>query len=199
MKNILVCLIGLLVSAAAAFGGDAELGIRAYLAQNGLDPAVFGQRGGPAQLLVVNGEPELRWLRHKLRNVPAPSLDALPGPEEAQAILDAWEAGEDEKLQNAKSQDQKILENEYFALVEEIYDAADEEAPDLETAKNLGQARAKIAKARQNKSGTGPGGEQTVDDVLEFLDMQMRLQGLDLELREYDLNWRGNAKKHELE
>ena len=141
----------------------------------------------------------MRWLRHKLRNVPAPSLDALPGPEEAQAILDAWEASLDAGVQAAKPADQKALENEYFALVEEIYAAAGEEAPDLETAKNLGQARAKIAKARQNKPGTGQGGKKTADDALEFLDMQMRLQGLDLELREYDLNWRGNAKKHELE
>lgn len=102
-------------------------------------------------------------------------------------------------MQNAKSQDQKTLENEYFALVEDIYDAAGEKAPDLETAKNFGQARAKIAKARQNKPGAGQGNKKTADDALEFLDMQLKLQGLDLELREYDSNWRGNAKKHELE
>ena len=99
----------------------------------------------------------------------------------------------------AKSPDQLALEAEYFALVEEIYAAAGEEAPDLETAKNLGQARAKIAKARQNKPGTGQGGKKTADDALEFLDMQMRLQGLDLELRGYDPDWRRLARKHVLE
>lgn len=105
----------------------------------------------------------------------------------------------EDALQAAKSQDRKTLENEYFALVEEIYVAAGEGAPSLEEAKNLGQARAKIAKARRNKPGTGQGNKKTADDALEFLDMQLRLQALELELRGYDPNWRGNAKKHELE
>lgn len=88
MKRALFAVVSFL--AASVFAGPVELGVQAYMAQNGLDPAGLNRRGGPAQVLIRDGEPELRWLRHKLRNVPAPSLDALPGPEEAQAILDAW-------------------------------------------------------------------------------------------------------------
>lgn len=103
------------------------------------------------------------------------------------------------QAQDTKPPPQKALENEYFALVESIYAAAGDPAPSLEEAKNLGQARAKIAKARQNKPGTGQGNKKTADDALEFLDMQLKLQGLDLELRGYDPDWRRLARKHELE
>ena len=194
-----VCFLIVVLVCLSVAGQSYDQGLRAYLAQNGIDPGLLNRRGSPVRLVERDGEAKLLWDAARLGRRSAPSLDALPGPEEAQAILDAWEAGEDEKLQNAKSQDQKTLENEYFALVEEIYVAAGEGAPSLEEAKNFGQARAKIAKARQNKPGTGQGNKKTADDALEFLDMQLKLQGLDLELREHDSNWRGNAKKHELE
>jgi hypothetical protein len=115
------------------------------------------------------------------------------------AILAETQEMSDFEAQDAKSEDQRVLENEYFALVESIYVAAGDPVPSLEEAKNLGAARAKIAKARQNKPGTGPAGKKTADDILEFQDMQLKLQGLDLELRGYDPNWRRLAKKHVLE
>lgn len=114
------------------------------------------------------------------------------------AILAETQEMSDFEAQDAKSEAQRLLENEYFSLVEEIYAAAGEEAPDLEAAKNLGAARAKIAKARKNKPGTGQGSKKTADDALEFLDMQLELQSLDLELRGYDPDWRRLARKHVL-
>jgi len=115
------------------------------------------------------------------------------------AILAEAQELDDFEAQDAKSEDQRVLENEYFALVDQIYAAAGEEAPSLEEAKNLGQARAKIAKARGSKPGTGQGNKKSADDVIEFLDMQLKLQAIDLELRGYDPNWRRLAKKHALE
>ena len=171
--------------------------IRAHVFSKGVD--ADGELSSGRLVLGSHGGRDLYVASWDVPGVPRPLDGELPSYSDSVAILEGVAESKELARQAAKSQDQKILENEYFALVEEIYDAAGEEAPDLETAKNLRQARAKIAKARQNKPGTGQGGEQTVDDVLEFLDMQVRLQGLDLELRGYDPNWRGNAKKHELE
>jgi len=188
-----------LLTAVAAFGGGpSREQVEAYLVSQGrpftaarqafeVDPPEVG-------LAQTDGDVFIAWWA--VEGVEQPDSGALPSYEEALEIL---AAAQDVEIQDAKSQDRKSLENEYFALVEEIYVAAGEGAPSLEEAKNLRQARAKIAKARKNKPGTGQGNKKTADDVLEFLDMQMRLQGLDLELRGYDPNWRSNAKKHELE
>lgn len=199
MRILFFCV---LLAATATFGGGpSREQVEAYLVSQGRSFTAARQAfevdstAGP-EVGLVQTYGDVFIALWAVEGVEQPDSGALPSYEEALEIL---AAAQDVELQDAKSQDQKILENEYFALVEEIYDSAGEEAPDLETAKNLGQARAKIAKARQNKSGTGQGGEKTADDVLEFLDMQMRLQALELELRGYDPNWRSNAKKHELE
>ena len=199
MRILFFCV---LLAATATFGGGpSREQVEAYLVSQGRSFTAARQAfevdstaGPEVGLAQTYGDVFIAWWA--VEGVEQPDSGALPSYEEALEIL---AAAQDVELQDAKSQDQKILENEYFALVEEIYDAAGEEAPDLETAKNLGQARAKIAKARQNKPGTGQGNKKTADDALEFLDMQLRLQALELELRGYDPNWRGNAKKHELE
>ena len=199
MRILFFCV---LLAATATFGGGpSREQVEAYLVSQGRSFTAARQAfevdstaGPEVGLAQTYGDVFIAWWA--VEGVEQPDSGALPSYEEALEIL---AAAQDVELQDAKSQDQKILENEYFALVEEIYDSAGEEAPDLETAKNLGQARAKIAKARQNKPGTGQGGEKTVDDVLEFLDMQMRLQALELELRGYDPNWRRLARKHVLE
>lgn len=191
-----------LLTAVAAFGGGpSREQVEAYLVSQGRPFTAARQafevnspEGPEVGLAQTDGDVFIAWWA--VEGVEQPDSGALPSYEEALEIL---AAAQDVELQAAKSQDQKTLENEYFALVEEIYVAAGERAPSLEEAKNLGQARAKIAKARRNKSGTGQGNKKTADDVLEFLDMQLRLQALELELRGYDPNWRGNAKKHELE
>lgn len=133
------------------------------------------------------------------RWVPIEGGDLAAAEAALAAVLAEMQEMSDFEAEDAKSADQRVLENEYFALVESIYAAAGDPAPSLEEAKNLGQARAKIAKARQNKPGTGQGNKKTADDALEFLDMQLKLQGLDLELRGYDPDWRRLARKHELE
>lgn len=193
--------LALALSSAFVSGEDLALRVGGYLAAAGVDPGLSSR--GVFYVRYPGGPLQLSGWDENLLGVPRPEESELPSLAEAESAIVVFKAAKaaakEQAAQNAKSQDQKILENEYFALVEEIYDAAGEEAPDLETAKNLGQARAKIAKARQNKLGTGQGGKKTADDMLEFLDMQVRLQGLDLELRGYDPNWRGNAKKHELE
>ena len=106
------------------------------------------------------------------------------------------------QAQAAKPAAQKALENEYLDLVDAVYAKAGDPAPKIEDAKDLGKARAKVAKAREAKPGTGaaPGGgpkKQTADDVLEFVDYQQALLALDLQLREFDPNWRKNLKRHD--
>ncbi len=174
MKKALFAAVSFL--AAAVFAGPVELGVQAYMAQNGLDPAGLNRRGGPAQVLIRDGEPELRWLRHKLRNVPAPSLDALPGPEEAQAILDAWEASLDAGAQAAKSPRLKVLENEYFALLDALPGDPVPQTPSLEEAKALVDARLGVALAAKYRE---------------------LLSELDLELSRYSTTWWDDAARHD--
>ena len=174
MKRALFAVVSFL--AASVFAGPVELGVQAYMAQNGLDPAGLNRRGGPAQVLIRDGEPELRWLRHKLRNVPAPSLDALPGPEEAQAILDAWEASLDAGAQAAKSPRLKVLENEYFALLDALPGDSVPPTPSLEEAKALVDERLGVALAAKYRE---------------------LLSELDLELSRYSTTWWDDAARHD--
>ena len=174
MKRALFAVVSFL--AASVFAGPVELGVQAYMAQNGLDPAGLNRRGGPAQVLIRHGEPELRWLRHKLRNVPAPSLDVLPGPEEAQAILDAWEASLDAGAQAAKSPRLKVLENEYFALLDALPGDPVPQTPSLEEAKALVDERLGVALAAKYRE---------------------LLSELDLELSRYSTTWWDDAARHD--
>ena len=174
MKRALFAVVSFL--AASVFAGPVELGVQAYMAQNGLDPAGLNRRGGPAQVLIRDGEPELRWLRHKLRNVPAPSLDGLPGPEEAQAILDAWEASLDSGAQAAKSPRLKVLENEYFALLDALPGDPVPQTPSLEEAKALVDERLGVALAAKYRE---------------------LLSELDLELSRYSTTWWDGAARHD--
>ena len=184
------CFITCFLFAAPCFAAISASRIEAYLERQGRQGAKALFSDGSVVLVDEGDGVRIgRWL---VPGVAEPAESELPSEEESSIILE-------EAFQSAKPTAQRVLENEYFALVEEIYVAAGEEPPSLEEAKDLGQARAKIAKARQGKPGTGQGNKKTADDALEFLDMQLKLQSLDLELRGYDPDWRRLAKKHVLE
>jgi hypothetical protein len=160
--------------------------------RGGLDgyAASSGIKVGWAPALV--DETAGRWVMIKGGDLAAAEADLAAMLSDEAELADAW-------AEESKPIEQRELENAYFELVESIYAAAGDPVPGLKEAKNLGQARAKIAKARKNKPGAGQGNKKTADDALEFLDMQLELQSLDLELRGYDPDWRRRAKKHVLE
>ena len=174
MKKALFAVVSFL--AASVFAGPVELGVQAYMAQNGLDPALLNRRGSPAQLVTRGGETQIKWIRHKLRNIPAPDLGNLLPPEEAQAILDAWEASLDAGAQAAKSPRLKVLENEYFALLDALPGDPVPQTPSLEEAKALVDERLGVALAAKYRE---------------------LLSGLDLELSRYSTTWWDDAARHD--
>ncbi|HOP08514.1 MAG TPA: hypothetical protein PLF13_14680 [candidate division Zixibacteria bacterium] len=174
MKKALFAVVSFL--AASVFAGPVELGVQAYMAQNGLDPALLNRRGSPAQLVTRGGETQIKWIRHKLRNIPAPDLGNLLPPEEAQAILDAWEASLDAGAQAAKSPRLKVLENEYFALLDALPGDPVPQTPSLQEAKALVDERLGVALAAKYRE---------------------LLSGLDLELSRYSTTWWDDAARHD--
>ena len=182
MKTVIICLAGVLM-AVAAFAdpilvqpGWSQAELEALAASTGARPGRF-----PALVDKATG----MW-------VPV-GEGGLPAAGEALAALVSGFA------QDTKTQAQKSLENEYLDLVDAIYAKAGDPAPPLEAAKDLGKARAKVAKAREAKQGTGQGHKKTADDALEFVDDQQSLLALDLQLRDFDPNWRKHLSRHDLE
>ena len=124
----------------------------------------------------------------------------LAAAEAALAARLAETAAEDEQiLQDAKSGSRKLLENEWFDLVDEIALAAGDPPPAEADAKDLGKVRAKLKKAKDAKdAASGAGKKAKADDLLELSELRGRLLLLDAELSAEDPGWKKNAKRHVL-
>lgn len=175
--------------ASAAFADDIVLGVQAYMVENGLDPAMLNRRGSPAQLVTRGGEEQIKWIRHKLRNVPAPDLGNLLPPEEAQAVIYGAKADADASRQAAKPLDQKMLENDYFDLVSTLLTEDNDQRatnavmPTL-TFKQMADKVKKIKGAKK----------QDFDNYEAMFELLV----IDAALKEYDPKWIDKAQRHDL-
>lgn len=168
-----------LLTVVAAFGGGpSREQVEAYLVSQGRSFTAAHQAfevdstaGPEVGLAQTDGDVFIAlWA---VEGIERPGPDDLPGHEEALEIL---ALAQDVELQEAKPADQKTLENEYFALVEEIYAAAGEEPPSLEEAKALVDERLGVALAAKYRE---------------------LLSGLDLELSRYSTTWWDDAARHD--
>ena len=155
-------------------------GLAGFAAANGVHPGEF---------------PALVDLESKLF-VPVPDGDIAA----AGVLLDTVNDENSRAAQDAKPEAQKLLENEWFAAVDELAAAAGEEAPDESDATDIGKVRAKLAKAKAAKdSASGQGKKAKADDLLEINELRGRLLLIDAELRTYDPRWTKRAKRHALD
>ena len=205
MKKILIALLVLLAVAAPALAAspaevsEFTLRVKGYMALNGVSQAEFGSY---VQVVSVGPAPVLLW--DSRLGVPAPDEAALPTAAAARAALDALAleaaASFEAALQAAKSPEQTALENTYFATVVALAAEAGESKPTEASAKDLAKVRATADKVRDAKdAAAGQGKKAKADDLLALRDLQLELVFIDAELKTYDPDWRGKAKKHNLE
>ena len=115
----------------------------------------------------------------------------------AAAELDSVVSGNALAEQDAKPETRKLLENEYFDLVDEIARAAGDPPPAEADAKDLGKVRAALKKAKNSKdAAAGSGKKAKADDLLEINELRGRLLLIDAELSAEDPGWKKNAKRH---
>lgn len=142
-----------------------DRGVRAYLAANGhpkADSVRIGVGGDVEAIVDPSGFSVLFW------NVPGiPFPESLP-------VVD--EAGLDTVLQAAKSPRLKVLENEYFALLDALPGDSVPQTPSLEEAKALVDERLGVALAAKYRE---------------------LLSELDLELSRYSTTWWDDAARHD--
>lgn len=118
----------------------------------------------------------------------------------AAAELDSVSAEVAAAEQDSKPLSRKLLENEFFDLVDEIALAAGDPPPAEADAKDLGKVRAKLKKAKAAKdAAAGQGKKAKADDLLELSELRGRLLLLDAELSAEDPGWKKNAKRHVFE
>ena len=205
MKRIQIVLSVLLVAAASAFAAspaevsEFALRVKGYMALNGVPQSEFGSG---VQVAAVGPSPVLMWDAARLG--PKPGDADLPSAGDSRSALDALAleaaASAEAALQAAKSPEQKALENEYFAAVEALAAEAGEAKPTEASAKDLSKVRATVGKVRSAKdAAAGQGKKAKADDLLALRDLQLDLVFIDAELKTYDPDWRGKAKKHDLE
>ena len=206
MKKIQIVLSVLLVAAASAFAAspaevsEFALRVKGYLALNGVPQSEFGSG---VQIAAVGPTPVLVWDAARL-GLPKPDDSELPSAGDSRSALDALAleaaASAEAALQAAKSPEQKALENEYFAAVEALAAEAGEAKPTEASARDLSKVRATAGKVRSAKdAAAGQGKKADADALLKLRDLQLELVFIDAELKTYDPDWRGKAKKHDLE
>lgn len=112
--------------------------------------------------------------------LPRPGPEDLPTDAEARVLIAAARsnaaAEAEAALQNAKSPRLKVLENEYFALLDALPGDPVPQTPSLEEAKALVDARLGVALAAKYRE---------------------LLSGLDLELSRYSTTWWDDAARHD--
>ena len=196
MKRI-ACLSLLLSFAAGAFAAEPAQYL-AWLLANGVDPRPAVESRAVEFIVLEDGSgvAPISWSVP----LPSPAESELPALADAIAALDAKEAARPAELQAAKPARQKELENEYFAAVEALATEAGESKPTEASAKDLSKVRATADKVRSAKdAAAGQGKKAKADDLLALRDLQLELVFIDAELKTYDPDWRGKAKKHNLE
>lgn len=170
MKKLVLFVVASAAAGAvlAAHAPDRESfdrGVRAYLAANGhpkADSVRIGVGGDVEAIVDPSGFSVLFW------NVPGiPFPESLP-------VVD--EAGLDTVLQAAKSPRLKVLENEYFALLDALPGDPVPQTPSLEEAKALVDERLGVALAAKYRE---------------------LLSELDLELSRYSTTWWDDAARHD--
>lgn len=196
MKRI-ACLSLLLSSASAALAAEPAQYL-AWLLANGVDPRPAVESRAVEFIVLEDGSgvAPVSW------NVPLPipAAGELPSLPDAVAALDAKEAARPAELQAAKPARQKELENEYFAVVEALAAEAGEAKPTEASARDLSKVRATADKVRSAKdAAAGQGKKADADALLKLRDLQLELVFIDAELKTYDPDWRGKAKKHDIE
>lgn len=169
MKKLLFLVVLLAATSAVA----ARVGqLRGYLASHGLDfmdprISVFAESDGT---LI-----DYRWDADAL-GVPVPDMSALPDESTAEAQVEALAAAREAVRQAAKSPRLKVLENEYFALLDALPGDPVPQTPSLEEAKALVDERLGVALAAKYRE---------------------LLSGLDLELSRYSTTWWDDAARHD--
>ena len=186
-------LIGIIVGiGAVASGQSLEYSVRAYMIQNDLDPALFGGRGAPAQIIVREGEPVLVWDARRLSGVLRPSLPGetepseadLPSLEDALQIIADYDAALELERQQAKPQAQKTYENAFFDLIDELLVLVDD--PQDPTPKlGFPELQALIAQVQAT-------------DPTTAVNLSLNLLTIDAALKRYDTMWWDNAVRHEI-
>ena len=169
MKKLLFLVVLLAATSAVA----ARVGqLQGYLASHGLDfmdprISVFAESDGT---LI-----DYRWDADAL-GVPVPDMSALPDESTAEAQVEALAAAREAVRQAAKSPRLKVLENEYFALLDALPGDPVPQTPSLEEAKALVDARLGVALAAKYRE---------------------LLSELDLELSRYSTTWWDDAVRHD--
>ena len=169
MKKLLFLVVLLAATSAVA----ARVGqLQGYLASHGLDfmdprISVFAESDGT---LI-----DYRWDADAL-GVPVPDMSALPDESTAEAQVEALAAAREAVRQAAKSPRLKVLENEYFALLDALPGDPVPQTPSLEEAKALVDERLGVALAAKYRE---------------------LLSGLDLELSRYSTTWWDDAARHD--
>lgn len=169
MKKLLFLVVLLAATSAVA----ARVGqLQGYLASYGLDfmdprISVFAESDGT---LI-----DYRWDADAL-GVPVPDMSALPDESTAEAQVEALAAAREAVRQAAKSPRLKVLENEYFALLDALPGDPVPQTPSLEEAKALVDERLGVALAAKYRE---------------------LLSGLDLELSRYSTTWWDDAARHD--
>lgn len=169
MKKLLFLVVLLAATSAVA----ARVGqLQGYLASHGLDfmdprISVFAESDGT---LI-----DYRWDADAL-GVPVPDMSALPDESTAEAQVEALAAAREAVRQAAKSPRLKVLENEYFALLDALPGDPVPQTPSLEEAKALVDARLGVALAAKYRE---------------------LLSELDLELSRYSTTWWDDAARHD--
>jgi len=185
MYKLVCTFAGLTLSVMAAFaGGDFSYAsrVRAYAMSQGLPESVLGPNGRVVVVSNPDGTGSIRW---RVPEVPEPTEQTLPSKEAAESILAAHAAAQELVRQAAKPLERKVLENNFYVLVQQILVAASDPRADEPTTPKLGfdeiTAVIEVIQAA---------------DPLTAITFSVKLLSIDAALKRYNTLWWEDAVQH---
>jgi hypothetical protein len=158
---------------------------RGYVASRGFSPDIVNTRGSP---ITVFRKPDgsLDFIRWSVRNanLEKPSSENLPTIEEAEAAIEAYYANKEAARQAAKPLEQRQYENQFFSLIEELYNVTgvtNEVTPKL----GFPEIRELIDTVQAS-------------DPMAAVNYSLELLSIDAALKRYSVLWWDDAIQHDI-
>lgn len=185
MKNTIYFATLVLLSC-SAFGQDySKTQLQAYLVTLGLSADLADGRAAPAQVITYGSGPKIVWNSAQLKGLPAPVLGDLPALEEAEQILADFAVAQEAARQATKPLEQRLYENQFFALTEQLLTGiADERAGQTPPVKLSFPEIDAILE------------QLFVSDLATATRASIRLLGIDAALKRYNMLWWDDAQTH---